>query len=164
MLTINPVSSQKDIDDVKKLFFEYLEYIKTYFQELSDFPWLIKYNKDFEKEINLLPGKYILPKGYILLAKDDGHPAGCVAIEGKNDGICEMQRLYIRQNHRRKGIATNLCKTLIEQAKNSGYKRMQLYTAIEPPKSLYKSLGFKEIEPYCYNPIKGAVFMELKLV
>ncbi len=163
MLKIYIAKTRKDIEDAKELFFEYLEYLKTYFQQLSDFPWLIEYYKDFEKEINSLPGKYILPKGYILLAKYDGQLAGCVALEDKNNGICEMQRLYIKQNYRRKGIATKLCKTLIEQAKNSGYTRMQLYTAIEPPKSLYKSLGFKEIEPFSYNPIESAIFMELKL-
>jgi hypothetical protein len=30
-------------------------------------------------------------------------------------------------------------------------------------RSLYLSMGFKDIEPYRHNPIEGAVFMELKL-
>lgn len=31
------------------------------------------------------------------------------------------------------------------------------------PKRMYLSLGFGEIDPYCYNPIEGTVFMELTL-
>jgi ribosomal protein S18 acetylase RimI-like enzyme len=29
--------------------------------------------------------------------------------------------------------------------------------------SLYRRLGFREIAPYCGNPIEGAVFLELDL-
>ena len=163
MLKIYRAKTKQDVDDARKLFFEYLEYLKTYFKKLADFPWLIKYYRDFEKEINSLPGKYIFPKGYILLAKYDGHLAGCVALEDKNDGICEMQRLYIRKDYRRRGIGTKLCEALIEQAKSSGYRSMQLHTAIEPPKYLYKSLGFTEIAPTENIPLDTIVFMELKL-
>jgi ribosomal protein S18 acetylase RimI-like enzyme len=28
---------------------------------------------------------------------------------------------------------------------------------------VYRSLGFKEIAPYCSNPIAGAMYMELEL-
>ena len=163
MLKIYLAKTEQDIDDTMKLFFEYMEYLKVYFQELENFTWLIEYYKDFEKEINSLPGKYRSPGRYIFLAKYDGHLAGCVGLQGENDGICEMQRLFIRANYRRKGIGIKLCETVIEQAQKSGYTRLQLHTAIEPAKELYKSLGFTEIAPTENIPLETVVFMELTL-
>jgi putative acetyltransferase len=54
----------------------------------------------------------------------------------------------------------------VREAKKIGYARIRLDTL--PPKmnaaiALYRSLGFKEIEPYYDNPVPGALFMELAL-
>lgn len=35
---------------------------------------------------------------------------------------------------------------------------------MESALTLYRSLGFRETEPYCYNPFPNAVFMELHLL
>jgi hypothetical protein len=40
---------------------------------------------------------------------------------------------------------------------------MRLDTVLEPARSLYGSLGFREIPPYQQVPIDGGVFMELEL-
>ena len=47
----------------------------------------------------------------------------------------------------------------------AGYRTMRLDTvpSMMAARSLYRSMGFVEIEPYRYNPIPGAIFMELKL-
>jgi len=75
-----------------------------------------------------------------------------------------MKRLYIKPEFHRRGIATVLCRALIDKAITLRYTRMRLGTALENPKFLYRSLGFTEIEPFDHVPLESVVFMELKLV
>jgi ribosomal protein S18 acetylase RimI-like enzyme len=54
---------------------------------------------------------------------------------------------------------------IIQEAYKMGYKYMRLDTinTMKEAVKLYEKLGFQQIEPYTYNPIEGAVFMELNL-
>ncbi|MHC4706892.1 MAG: GNAT family N-acetyltransferase [Planctomycetota bacterium] len=166
MLRIFPVETDQDIESVKMLFIEYADVLKKELCEYADLPWLIRYYEDFEKETANLPGAYTQPEGLLLLASYQGQIAACVAMGKLSDGICEMKRLFVRDEYRRKGVGTALCEALIEYAKRVGYTRMHLATALEPPKPLYKALGFKEITPFRDIPeeIRGVVYMELKLI
>ncbi|MBN2591103.1 MAG: GNAT family N-acetyltransferase [Sedimentisphaerales bacterium] len=163
MLNIFTVKTKEDIDNVKKLFYEYLAYLKKEFYEYADMAWYIEYYQSYENEIENLPGDYQLPKGCILLAKYDNEPVGCVALDEQSDGICEMKRLYIQPNYQREGVGTALCKALIYEAKKIGYSKFRLATALEPAKQLYKALGFVEIEPFDHVPVSGVIYMEIKL-
>jgi GNAT superfamily N-acetyltransferase len=162
MLRIYPVKTE-EIKIAKQLFAEYLEFLKKELCEYADLPWLIDYYRDFEKEIDALPGRYKQPNGCILLATYNEQPAGCVALGSLNECICEMKRLYIKPEFRRKKLGTTLCRAVIEQAKKTGYTHLRLATALEPAKFLYKSLGFMEIPPYLYVPLENVLFMEFKL-
>jgi len=163
MLKIYPVKTKKDLEIAKRLFYEYLAYLKKEFHEYKELPWLIEYYQSYENEIKNLPGDYQPPKGCILLAKYDGHAVGCVALDEQSDGICEMKRLYIKPDYQRTGVGTSLCKALIEQATKMGYTNFRLATALEPAKRLYEVLGFVEIEPFDHVLVSGVTFMELKL-
>ncbi len=166
MLNIYPVKTDEDIEIAKMLFVEYVEFLKIVLSEYADVPWLIQYYQDFQKETDLLPGRYAQPEGIILIAECHDQPAGCVALGKLSNGICEMKRLFVRPENKRKGIGSALCEALMEQAIKMGYTQMRLATALEPPKALYQSLGFKEITPYRDIPdvIKNVVHMEIKLV
>lgn len=119
----------------------------------------------FQQELDGLPGGYSVPNGRLLLALDDNQAVGCVAIRKLEDGVCEMKRLYVRPSYRNTGLGRRLAEAVIAEARNIGYEKMRLdsLTSLKDAAGLYRSLGFTEIAAYRYNPLPGAVFMELVL-
>ncbi|MDF2679640.1 MAG: acetyltransferase [Brevibacillus sp.] len=142
------------LEEVKQLFLEYAQSLEI---DLSF--------QDFETECMALPGKYGAPDGALLVAIVDGRTAGCIALRKITEGICEMKRLYVRDPYRGFRIGKSLIATIIETATELGYEYMRLDTLSTMTKAqeLYGSVGFYDIEPYVYNPIAGARFMELRL-
>ncbi|MFX1436983.1 MAG: GNAT family N-acetyltransferase [Promethearchaeota archaeon] len=154
MLLIKQALTERQNKHIIKLFNEYANYLGI---DLSF--------QNFEEELKTLPGDYSTPDGCILLAYYENKLAGCVALRKFKEEVCEMKRLYIHPNFRRKKIGKALSIAIINKAKEIGYKSMRLDTLpfMKEAISLYLTLGFKEIAPYRYNPFENAKFFELKL-
>jgi len=148
------VTEGEMIEEIRKLFLEYARSLEI---DL-DF-------QDFETELNTLPGKYQPPDGALILALVEGREAGCIALRKISKDICEMKRLYVRDEYRGLGLGKKLVGMIIDEAMNNNYQYMRLDTlpTMKSAQSLYLSFGFYDIEPYVYNPIQGTRFMELKL-
>lgn len=148
------VTEGEMIEVIRKLFLEYARSLEI---DL-DF-------QDFETELNTLPGKYQPPDGALILALVEGKEAGCIALRKISKDICEMKRLYVRDEYRGLGLGKKLVGMIIDEAVNKNYQYMRLDTlpTMKSAQSLYLSFGFYDIEPYVYNPIQGTRFMELKL-
>jgi ribosomal protein S18 acetylase RimI-like enzyme len=153
-MLITPAQTDTQLQLVRELF---LDYRDTLGLDLGF--------QNFDDELAELPGQYAPPTGRLLLAMEGTQAAGCVALREIGPDICEMKRLYVRPAFRKQGVARRLARTIISAARKIGYARMRLDTlgSLHAAISLYKSLGFQQIEPYYSNPIAGVVFMELYL-
>lgn len=121
--------------------------------------------QNFEKEMESLPGAYQPPKGRLYLATTEEMPAACIALRDFGSNQCEMKRLYVRPQFRGQGLGKVLANRVIADAREIGYRSMLLDTlsTMTMALQLYRSLGFKEILPYRFNPIEGAHYMSLDL-
>ena len=147
--------SGEQVDQARELFLEYAQSLgfSLCFQ-------------NFDQELAGLPGDYAPPQGRLLLAEFNSQLAGCVALHKLDGTICEMKRLYLRPQFRGHGLGRMLADSIIAEARQIGYHHMRLDTvepAMKDAVAMYRRLGFKEIAPYCANPMAGAMYMELEL-
>ena len=154
MLTIVRATNVDEVRRARELF---IEYASTLNIDLCF--------QNFDEELADLPGKYAPPAGCLLLVREDGQDTGCVALRPLDEDSCEMKRLYVRPTFRGRGIGRALAETVTREARAIGYQRMRLDTlnSMAEAISLYRSLGFKEIEPYGCHPVGGSLCFELRL-
>lgn len=154
MITIKAAHAEPRRSQIRLLFREYIAALGFHL----DF-------QDVEREMAELPGRYAPPDGRILIAEMDGEAAGCVAMKRLGVGICEMKRFYVRPAYRGLGIGLLLAEAVIAEARAAGYEQMRLDTvpSMQSAIRIYESLGFKDTEPYVFNPVEGVRYLALRL-
>jgi len=80
----------------------------------------------------------------------DNIPVGCGAILPLCRECVELKRLFVRNAHRGKGIASEILLLLESEAKKQDYSIIKLETGPNQPESLYlyKKFGYYEIENF----------------
>jgi len=154
-IRLTHVQSGPALEDIRALFLEYARGLNfnLCFQ-------------NFDRELEELPGPYGLPHGRLILCEVDGRPAGCIAVKPLGSGVCELKRLFVRPEFRRRKLGLNLTQHIIDEARSIGYTVMRLDTirgTMDNAIALYESVGFRETPAYYHNPIPNAFYMELRL-
>ncbi len=145
--------------------------MRVLFREYADSLGFSLSFQGFEEELAGLPGEYAPPRGRLLIvyhAAEQGGasvPAGCAALRPLEAGICELKRMYVPPAFRGRGLGRLLAVRLLAEARQAGYRSVRLDTidTMKEALGLYRALGFREIPPYRYNPIPGAVYLERDL-
>ena len=144
---------------------DHYQRVHKLFQQYADLLGVDLEFQGFNQELANLPGDYSPPQGCILMAVREQKFVGCVALRPLEDRICEMKRLFVLPGFRGQNIGRALAQDIIEEARTRGYKRMRLDTLefMTEAKQLYRSLGFRQIKPYRYNPLDNPTYFELDL-
>ncbi len=154
---------------------EYLEWLN----ERVKCDYGIEFNVDTMIESDLSdPDKFRPPDGRFYLAQYDNAIAGVGCLKKQADGVGEIQRMYVLPSFRGKGIGRAIVERLIDDARRIGYRQLKLESLefLKEAHSLYRSVGFREIDPYDHNSMEAyqaasqldqyysiTVFMEMNL-
>jgi len=149
-VSVGPATNKGDIDAVEAIFRAFVAFLPI------DLGF-----QDIEGEFARFPHDF----AHMLLARQSGSPVGAVALKDHGDGVCEMKRLYVLPDGQGTGAGRALCEQLMIDAKAMGYHTMLLDSLrrLEAAVSLYRKLGFEEIEPYNFNPEDDVVYMKRAL-
>ncbi len=138
---ILPVQTDEQMAQLRELFTEYARSLSYHicFDE-------------FQKELDQLPGIYGPPAGRLLIALEHGKAIGCVALKKLSGNVGEIKRLYVRPSGRGQGTGRRLAETVLETARQIGYRTIRLDTlpSMTAAQALYRSLGFEPIS--CKHP------------
>ena len=105
------------------------------------------------------------PSGRLLLALEGTHAAGCVALRAREDGVCEMKRLFVRPDSRGQGLGRLLALQAVSEATALGYVVMRLDTldTLDSAIRIYAAMGFQRRTPYYANPLPSVAYWERAL-
>jgi len=121
--------------------------------------------QDVDRELAEIAVEYNTPTGALLLAFDNDKAIACAGVRRIDATTAELKRMFVDPNYRGLQLGQQILQKALDAATQLGYKYIRLDTVphMHAAIKLYKTAGFYEIEPYRFNPIEGAIYMEKEL-
>ncbi|MFL6571998.1 MAG: GNAT family N-acetyltransferase [Burkholderiales bacterium] len=174
-MNLVPVETAQQREAARVLLVEYLRWVGDIARKSYGLSFDIEAmaRSDIEDRAKFYP-----PSGRFYLVRHDERDVGVGCLKRLVQGVGEIQRMYIQAHVRGIGAGRALVQRLLRDARELGYTRVRLESlrALAPAHTLYRSVGFVEVEPYSDNSMdayqdpatleayrKSAIFMELSL-
>ncbi len=153
-LSIGLAETAEDIDAVKSIFLQYLDFIEDFLCQPLDF-------QGTEKEFSTFPAVY----DFLLLAKLDSEPVAACGVKAFKPEIAELKRLFALPGGRGHGLGEKLTIASLEESRSRGFKEMYLDTdpGLTHAVAIYEKLGFTDIPRYYENPMGCSRYMKISL-
>lgn len=149
MLSVVQATTDRHRRDFRELLSEYLSVLVVLIVEEFHPSTPIDIESLIERDLSHLE-TYSPPDGCLLLAYDGEELAGCAGLRRIGEDVAELKRMYVRPEHRRKGIGRALTLAVADQARRRGYRLLRLESApfYQAAHALYRSVGFREASAY----------------
>ncbi|MEO8396502.1 MAG: GNAT family N-acetyltransferase [Chloroflexota bacterium] len=173
MLQIFQVETDKQKLDSRAMLREYLDWLLATINREAGAGAQIDVEAVLEvalEEAMREDGKFAPPEGRMLLAEENGSPAGLICLRkiGANTG--EVKRMYVTPAFRGKGVGRAMVERLCEEAREIGYASIRLDSGpfMQSAHAVYRAAGFHEINSYPESEVPPEyhsiwLFMELTL-
>lgn len=162
-------ATEHDFPHVRSLFLEYMQWLIPAVEVVWGIPIEVTTADVVEQNMAGIQ-KYMPPDGRLFLARDESDVIGCACAWTLRPGLAELKRVYVRPDVRRSGTGRALMQTLIADLRAAGYTAIRLDTGtfMTAAQKLYRSFGFRDIEPYEESETpkdfrQHAIFLELSL-
>ena len=114
-----------------------------------------RFESGFDPRRNPMPADEVRPpSGLFLVATLHDEPVGCGALKLHGEGPAELARIWVSERVRGLGLGRRLVAELERRAAETGATTVRLDTngALTEAIALYRSVGYREVEPFNDNP------------
>jgi GNAT superfamily N-acetyltransferase len=147
------VENEQQKKEAGSLIREYLEWLNDRLRR--------EYGMEFDVEAMVKSDvsdtrKFHPPHGRFYIVRYKGQIAGVGCLKRLEEGMAEVQRMYVPPAYRGTGIGRAIINQLIDDARSIGYRRLRLESLefLDAAHTLYRSVGFRNIDPYADNSMK----------
>ena len=148
-LLIQRITSQAGALECDELFVEYMQWLIGELNLIQPVDYVTQeplVNAAFREEWPQM----LSDQGRMYLITDGTTKAGVVALHPRSQTEAEVKRMYVRPDHRGKGLSRVLLDRLVEDSRLIGYSTVVLESLVfmKSAHSLYESAGFEYVNAF----------------